>query len=329
MPPLFDLRERRSLSTASRKSSSAMALSGRSNFAGSAARARTAAIPAAWRDPARAAPSAPRRRAPLARAARPRRAGTAVDAGVRGQHVGRIHGIGSSPVRQASSMAACESGSSAARRRRPRAAPSGRGSCRPSIAEATEIRTAAALDGLRSPFLSERREAGPGAGRAAAGDPRRRAGRVAAGDEPLRVELADVLATDGSVDAATLLIDAWRTGPPALAVEARRALLKNPDATRAGHGRRTRARPFVAPRGSPADASNARSTPSTELLERDTVERLFLSRKSKSGGTGVYRGQYDVLLPHREMALDVCYHILVDRAMRLPGDAVAPGRTAS
>src|SRR5687768_7133488 len=93
-------------------------------------------------------------------------------------------------------------------------------------AEATEVRTAAALDGMRSPFLRERREAA-----------RALAALLEAwrtGDEPLRVELADVLATEASVEAMTLLVEAWQNGPAALFVEVQGALLKNPAATRAG-----------------------------------------------------------------------------------------------
>jgi hypothetical protein len=179
-------------------------------------------------------------------------------------------------------------------------------------AEATEVRTAAALDGLTSPFLRERREA---ARALAALLPDSRAAMLEAwrtGDEPLRVELADVLATDGGVDAMVLLIDAWQHGPAGLFVEVQKALLKNPDATRAG---------LAAVRARVADpAKVARQLNAiAELLLRDAIEKLFLSRKSKSGGTGVYKGQYDVLLPNRERALEICYHIMRDRAMYQPG----------
>ncbi len=55
------------------------------------------------------------------------------------------------------------------------------------------------------------------------------------------------------------------------------------------------------------------------LLRRAEAERLFLSRKSVTGGTGSYRGQYELLEPYREEALDVCVGILLDRAVDEPG----------
>jgi hypothetical protein len=61
------------------------------------------------------------------------------------------------------------------------------------------------------------------------------------------------------------------------------------------------------------------------MLDRDEVERAFLARKSRSGHTGFYRGQYEVLRPQRELALEVCLHIVTDRALRLPGTASAGG----
>ncbi len=57
------------------------------------------------------------------------------------------------------------------------------------------------------------------------------------------------------------------------------------------------------------------------LLERAEIEALFLSRISKSGGTGYYRGQYDILKkcinPGR--ALDVVTSIALDESMPIPG----------
>jgi hypothetical protein len=61
------------------------------------------------------------------------------------------------------------------------------------------------------------------------------------------------------------------------------------------------------------------------MLDRDAVERTFLSRKSRSGHTGFYRGQYEALKPQRELALEVCLHIVTDRALRLPGTPSAGG----
>ncbi len=57
-----------------------------------------------------------------------------------------------------------------------------------------------------------------------------------------------------------------------------------------------------------------------EMLRRAEAERLFLSRKSKSGSTGSYSGQYEVLEPYRREALDLCEAIIRDRALPLPGE---------
>lgn len=55
------------------------------------------------------------------------------------------------------------------------------------------------------------------------------------------------------------------------------------------------------------------------LLRRAEAERLFLARKSITGGTGSYRGQYQSLEPYRDEALDLCVGILLDRAVDEPG----------
>jgi hypothetical protein len=56
-----------------------------------------------------------------------------------------------------------------------------------------------------------------------------------------------------------------------------------------------------------------------DLLVRARVERGFLARKSASGGTGSYPGQFDVLRPDRKRAVEICVDILLDRAAKLPG----------
>jgi hypothetical protein len=55
------------------------------------------------------------------------------------------------------------------------------------------------------------------------------------------------------------------------------------------------------------------------LLDRARVESLFLAKKSESGGTGSYPGQFDDLKPYRRLALDVCLGILINRAPKIPG----------
>jgi hypothetical protein len=173
--------------------------------------------------------------------------------------------------------------------------------------------------GLKSPFQRERQEAAqiligllPGS-RAAVLD------AWTHGDEAVRSVLAEVLATEGSTELMVLLIEAWCDGGDALAASARSALLIDPAATRRGSAAYSAARPAGSRR-------TRRPVAVVEpLLVRDEVEKLFLSRKSPSGGTGVYRGQYEVLRAHRDMALDVCLHVFMDQAMRLPGTPAVGG----
>lgn len=55
------------------------------------------------------------------------------------------------------------------------------------------------------------------------------------------------------------------------------------------------------------------------LLLRAEIEDTFVGRKSRTGSTGYYRGQYDVLKYAREEALEVVLHIAMDKALRVPG----------
>lgn len=57
------------------------------------------------------------------------------------------------------------------------------------------------------------------------------------------------------------------------------------------------------------------------LARRADIEGRFLTRKSPTGSTGYYKGQYDLLREHdgRALALDVMLGIALDRALPLPG----------
>ncbi len=55
------------------------------------------------------------------------------------------------------------------------------------------------------------------------------------------------------------------------------------------------------------------------LLLRAEIEAKFLAKKSKTGGTGYYRGQYEDLKYERELALEVCTRIAMDKAFPIPG----------
>lgn len=183
-----------------------------------------------------------------------------------------------------------------------------------------EAPTRAAVAWLRSPFLREREEAArlligllPGS-RAAILEAWR------AGDEGVRTSLCPVLEAEGSAECVGLLLDAWCRGGDALAAGARQALIQDPVATRKG---------LAAYRAEhPTGAGGAVRRPLEAvdgLLARDHVERLFLERKSRSGGTGVYRGQYEALRPWRATALEMAFGVLTDRALRLPGTSAVGG----
>jgi tetratricopeptide (TPR) repeat protein len=60
-----------------------------------------------------------------------------------------------------------------------------------------------------------------------------------------------------------------------------------------------------------------------ELLLRGEAERIFLSRKSTSGSTGYYDGQFEALRPYKRQALDLVVAILGDRALPAPGRPIA------
>jgi hypothetical protein len=169
---------------------------------------------------------------------------------------------------------------------------------------------ARALEDLASPFLVERREARDRL--VAMGAAARPAVLAALPGAPpaVRDVLVEVLGEDRSPEAIRALLDLLPTVDPAGATVVRRALLVSPVASsRALEERLAGDRP--APR---------RLLDLRDLLRRARVEAAFLSRKSKSGGTGYYRGQFDVLLPDREASLPVLLAVLEDRALKVPGE---------
>lgn len=175
-----------------------------------------------------------------------------------------------------------------------------------------------ALGGLSSPFARERREA---AADLAALLPGARGAVLHAwreGPEARRAALAPLLAREGSPEALALLVEGWLRGGEALGARAREALVSVPEAARAAL---ERAR--TAPAASPPPTRTLDDL--DRLLVRDEVERRFLDRRSRTGGTGYYRGQFASLAPRREMALEVCFHVLTDRALPLPGAPAVGG----
>jgi hypothetical protein len=175
-----------------------------------------------------------------------------------------------------------------------------------------------ALEGLTSPLQRERQAAARDLIELLPGARARVLEAWKTGDEGVRATLTEVLAADGSNELLALALEAWRTGGDALAARARSALLVNPEATR---------RALDALAEPPAGAAPERRSLAAirALLDRGEVERLFLARKSRSGGTGSYPGQYAELKPYRAVALEVCFHIVTDRAMRLPGTSAVGG----
>jgi hypothetical protein len=182
----------------------------------------------------------------------------------------------------------------------------------PPAAPTTE--TGKALEALRSPFFEVREEA---VDRLTALGAAARGPVLAAfseGSVAEREALARVLAADGSPEALNLLLSTFLEADAATARAIQRALIDHVE--RLGDA--------VAAWGEARGAS-PRIRGLASILRRAHIEKAFLSRKSRSGGTGYYRGQFDVLKPHRREALNVCLKILADRAYKLPGEYPAGG----
>jgi tetratricopeptide (TPR) repeat protein len=198
------------------------------------------------------------------------------------------------------------------------AAPSGAG------AEEGRSQAGAALESvladLSSPLHAQRRAA---VERLALRLPEARAAVIAAlsnAPPEVRLLLAEVLARDASPEAVRALLDELRRAPGPLAIQIRAMLLRDRDVAKRileAWGRepslRLDARGEVSPRVRELE----------DLLTRAEVEHLFLSRKSSTGPTGYYPGQYDALLAYRRPALDLVVAILADRPLRAPGRPAA------
>lgn len=125
-----------------------------------------------------------------------------------------------------------------------------------------------------------------------------------------RAELAQVLAADGSPEALDALLDVLPTAHDvATERSVQRSLIAHAErvtdavlAYRDDHGQ---VPPSVATLAG--------------LLVRARIEARFLSRKSASGSTGSYPGQFEVLRPDRRRAVEICRDILRDRPPKVPG----------
>ncbi|MHC5011793.1 MAG: hypothetical protein ACYTG6_12755 [Planctomycetota bacterium] len=178
-----------------------------------------------------------------------------------------------------------------------------------------------AFDDLRSPLGTLREEA---VQRLIEGLPEVRdevIRRLQDAPQSVRLHLVEVLARDGSPEAVRALLEALREGPPLLAAHVRRVLVTDPEATRLI---------FAAWEADPTlkhDADGGVSPRVRELerlLERAETERIFLERKSESGFTGYYEGQYAALQPYRVRALTMVVGILLDRAVDTHAEDVFP-----
>lgn len=194
------------------------------------------------------------------------------------------------------------------------AAPPAGEAARPAAGEDAAL--ALELARLGSPLRGERLEAEEALARRLPGAREALARAFEAGDEGLKTALAEVLAHDDSPRLLHLLVEAWRSGGEALAGRARDGLLRQADAATAA---------LASFQPAPGLGEVRPVAELAALLERDRVERAFLERKSASGSTGYYRGQYAPLMPWRTTALEVCVHIVMDRALRMPGGSAAGG----
>ena len=181
---------------------------------------------------------------------------------------------------------------------------------------ATAERTARSIEDLTSPFERTRR----GAVRdLVAGLPDTREAVIAAlpGSAPaVQLLLVEVLAADASLPAIRALLGTMGRADESLAVRIRLLLVRD-DQTAGRVLEAWEADPDL--RQGPDGRITERTRILERLLRRAEAERLFVSRKSRTGSTGSYRGQYSVLEPYREEALEVCVGILLDRAIPVPG----------
>lgn len=188
-----------------------------------------------------------------------------------------------------------------------------------------------ALDAIDSPLQGAREGAeawlaaaltGPEAGAARA----RIAARLPEAPWAVQVALAEVLARDESPESLDLLLAHLTRAPTSQYGLIAMALLRDPQTgTRLLDAWRTRPEAFAG-RDRPAE-QRARLAELGELLRRLEIERLFVARKSPSGGTGYYRGQYEELARagRREPALRVVLGIALDEALPMPGHFVSGG----
>ena len=183
------------------------------------------------------------------------------------------------------------------------------------------------LDHLASPLEGERERGARIAASLLQGDHRARLlGALRDASPPIQRELINVLATDGQMDAIrALIVHLGRTSEEQarrimLAMARSSAVVKHLGEALAKDKDVLKTLATSDNRKLAASAM-ARLQDLEHFVRRAEIEALLVSRKSPSGGTGYYKGQYDVLKEygHRDLALAVCAGIALDEALAMPG----------
>jgi hypothetical protein len=188
---------------------------------------------------------------------------------------------------------------------------------------------ATAVDGafarLGSRLLSERRQGVETLIRSLPGVRDRVVAALAESPWNVQVHLIEVLAQDGSPAAEAALLRHLDRTDETQAVLIRLGLVRDAAASERLLGAYRRdPRAFLKGTGAGARAARRRLE-LVRLLERAEIEQLFLSRKSKTGSTGYYEGQYEILADekrdpgYRDLAVQVVAGIALDEAVPTPG----------
>lgn len=191
------------------------------------------------------------------------------------------------------------------------APPAGAGDDRPLSVEAFEQQ----ISRLRHPMLAERDAARR---HLAAAMPGVRQQVISALDDApwvVRLQLAHILASDGSQPSTDALLRLFESVSEVEADAIRQRVLRDEVASQRMLERLEASPKLLEGEGK----AKSRLRAAYKLLKRAQIEETFLSRKSDSGSTGYYRGQYDDLKPDRKQALDIVTHIALDEALQVPG----------
>ncbi len=135
-----------------------------------------------------------------------------------------------------------------------------------------------------------------------------------------QVVFAEVLARDGAPDSLRALLAHLAAAPQSQFALTAMSLVRDPAA---GDQLLTSLRlnpDLFAPEGLGAQGQS-RLNEFRRLIQRLEIEGIFVSRKSRSGGTGYYKGQYEELARdgRRELALEIVLAIALDEALPVPG----------